>query len=70
MYNVSYRSTDSAGNVEAGQIVTFAIDRTPPAVAIADIDTIKALVTRFAGMNGIDNDGIANSLHKKLSTEI
>lgn len=48
---------DSAGNVQT-VTVTFA--------TYADLDSMKALVTRFNGMSWIDNAGIADSLQSKL----
>lgn len=50
-------SGDLAGNVQ---------NRTINFWTVASLDSLKALVKRFADKNWIDNEGIANSLQQKL----
>ena len=51
-------STDLAGNW---------VSKTVQFTTVASIDSLKALVTRFADNNGIDNAGITDNLVEKLA---
>jgi DNA polymerase III delta subunit len=56
-HSFTVNSSDTAGN-PATKTVHF--------VTVCSIDSLKALVARFAGNKGINNAGIANSLQAKL----
>lgn len=43
------------------------VSKTAQFTTVASIDSLKALVTRFADNNGIDNAGITDSLVEKLA---
>jgi hypothetical protein len=60
-HSFTVNSSDMAGN-PATKTVHF--------VTVCSIDTLKALVARFAGNKGIDNAGIANSLQAKLDNRV
>ncbi|MDQ0889600.1 hypothetical protein QFZ81_004688 [Paenibacillus sp. V4I9] len=56
-HTITLTSDDLAGNTQS-VMLTFE--------NVTNVDSLKALVTRFSGNNWIDNGGITNSLLKKL----